>query len=142
MKKMQNRIPSLDDFCEIKKDEDGKPQVFIEPRLALVLDGLSKRFAQTLFQSFKMSNLQGLGASAKLDKGLKAAFAKDIINEKMPWLSALEHFAGINVKSYITKNPDAALSLLSNPKVQQIIGGFMNRNNSPGQSHNQGQNVM
>jgi len=131
MKNVQNSIPSLDDFCEIRENEKGEPTVFIEPRTALILDSLTKRFGQTIFQSSKMSGLQSLGASSKLEKGLKGAFAKDIIDQKVPWLSLLDHFAGINVKSYIAKNPDAALNLLSNPSVQKIIANFQGKN-SPG----------
>lgn len=125
MKSMQKRIPKLDDFFQIRKNDKGEEQVFVEPKLALILDSLGSR----MFQSAKMSMFQGMGVQAKLDKGLKTAFAKDIVDKKIPILSIIGDFAGINVKQYIAKNPDAFLNLLADPRVQKFANNFMQGQN-------------
>lgn len=126
-----NKIPSLDDFVEIREGEKGEKEVFIEPRLALVIDGLSKRLGQSFFQSFKMSGLQGLGASAKIEKGLKTAMTQDVIDEKMPLLNLAGEFLGLNTKQYISKHPEALMQLanLAAPYLSKMRFG---KNNSPG----------
>jgi len=94
----------------IGKDEEG--EIVIDERLGVLVKAIGSTFAQ----SAKMSLLQGLGAQAKLDKGLKEAISKDIIEEKFPLFDVgagfLEDFTGFNVKQYITKNPQAIPQLV------------------------------
>ena len=65
---------------------------------------------------------------------MKGAFAKDIVDEKLPILSLLGDFMGFNVKQYVAKNPDALMQLLAMPQVQGFLGRFMGgaRPNNPG----------
>lgn len=97
-------IPSLSDF--IRRGEDG--ETVIREDVAVVIDALGSRMAQ----HFKMSFLQGLGAQAKLEKGLKGALAQDIVEEKMPLLNLAGDILGFNTKEYISKNPQALGQLL------------------------------
>jgi len=113
-------IPSLDDIVRV--NEDGT--IDMDQRLAAIVTGIG----QTMMQSFKMSALQGLSAQSKLEKGLKGAFAKDIIDNKMPILNMAGDLFGFNVKQYVAKNPDALMQLLGMPQVQGLLGRFMNNN--------------
>ena len=116
----------------IGKDEEGN--IMMDERIVAVIDAVGSR----LFQSAKMSALQGLSVNSKLEKGLKEAFTKDIIEEKLPLLDAgaglLKEFTGYNVKKYITKNPDALMQLLSMPQVQSFLKNFSGGmpSNNPG----------
>lgn len=116
----------------VSKDEEGN--VLMDERLVAVIDGIGAR----MMQSFKMSALQGLSVNAKLEKGLKGAFAADILDNKMPILNLLGDFMGYNVKSYVAKNPNALMQLLSMPQVQGFLGNVMGNNGGrqPSQSAN------
>lgn len=115
----------------VTKDEEG--QILIDERLGVLIDALGSR----MVQSVKMAGLQALGATAKLDKGLKQAFTKDMIEDRIPLLGLAsdvgEEIFGVNVKKYITKNPDALVQLLGMPQVQGILGALGQRNNGPKQ---------
>ena len=130
MNRFDRLIPNLDDIVRV--NEDGS--IDMDNRLQAVISTIG----QTMFQSLKMSMLQGLSVNSKLEKGLKGAMAKDIIEEKMPLLDAgagiLKEFTGFNVKQYIAKNPDALMQLLGMPQVQGLIGQFMGNNGAQGPS--------
>ena len=126
-----NRV--FDNFSQyISKDEEG--HIVMDERIVAVIDAVGSR----LFQSAKMSMLQGLSVGAKLDKGLEEAFAKDFIEEKLPLVGAaadaIKDFTGYNVKKYLTKNPRAAMQLLGNPQVQAFLKNFSGGmpSNNPG----------
>ena len=116
----------------IGKDEEG--HVVMDERIVAFIDAFASRF----FQSAKMSMLGNLSGNARLEKGLKDAFTKDIIEEKLPLLDAgagiLKEFTGYNVKKYIAKNPDALMQLLSMPQVQGFLKNFSGAmpSNNPG----------
>lgn len=111
----------------ISKDEEG--HIVMDERIVAVIDAVGSR----LFQSAKMSALQGLSVDSKLEKGLKGAFAKDIIDQKLPILNLLGDFMGYNVKQYVAKNPDALMQFLGMPQVQGFLGKFMGgQANNPG----------
>ena len=120
MNKFENLIPSLDDI--VKVNDDGS--IDMDTRLQAIITGIG----QTMMQSFKMSALQGLSVNSKLEKGLKGAFAADIIDNKLPILNLLGDFMGYNVKQYVSKNPDALMQLLAMPQVQGLLGSVMGNN--------------
>ena len=134
MNRFDRLIPDFDKF--IGKDESG--QIVMDERIVAVIDAVGSR----LFQSAKMSMLQGLSVNSKLEKGLKGAMAKDILEEKMPLLDAgaglLKEFTGYNVKQYIAKNPDALMQLLGMPQVQGLLANFMGNNGAQGPSQSRG----
>lgn len=117
LNRFENHIPEIDDYITVH--EDGT--VEMDKRLM----GILQAVGQTLFQSAKFSMMQGLSAQKKLDTGLKSAFAKDIVDNKMPALNLLGDVIGYNVKAYVAKNPDAFFQILQQPAVQQIIGQFI-----------------
>ena len=131
-----NRYNSTFDSLKnlVGRDEEG--HLVMDERLVKVIDAVGSR----MFQSAKMSMLQGLSVDAKLDKGLEEALAKDIIEDKLPLLDAgaglLKEFTGYNVKKYIAKNPRALIQLLGNPQVQGFLknfaGGGILQSNNPG----------
>ena len=127
--RLENRIPSLDDYVEV--NEDGT--VDIEPRLAAIIGAIG----QKMFQSAKMSLLQGFSVNAKLDKGLKGAIASDIVENKMPLINLIGDVLGVNTRQYIAKNPDALMQLISMPQVQGLLANFY----PGGQGHNSPGNV-
>jgi len=100
----------------------------MDTRLQAIITGIG----QTMMQSFKMSALQGLSVNSKLEKGLKGAFAADIIDNKLPILNMLGDFMGYNVKQYVSKNPDALMQLLAMPQVQGMLGQVMGNNGAQG----------
>jgi hypothetical protein len=118
MKQARASIPSLSDF--IKKGEDG--ETIIREDVMSVIDAFGSRMAQSL----KMSFLQGLGAQAKIEKGLKGAMAQDIIENKLPLLDLAGDILGFNTKQYITKHPEALGQIiqLAGPLLQG--GGLSN----------------
>ena len=120
----------------ISKDEEG--HIVMDERIVAVIDAVGSR----LFQSAKMSMLQGLSVNAKLDKGLEEALAKDIIEDKLPLLDAgaglLKDFTGYNVKKYITKNPRALVQLLGNPQIQSFLKNFGGDDLAPNNPGNRG----
>lgn len=105
-------LPSLDDFVF---EEDG--QWVMDARLGKLIDAFGSRIAQSL----KMSLLQGLGAQAKIDKGMKGAMAADIVENKMPILNLIGDFLGFNTKKYISKHPEALAQLM--PLLQNMTSG-------------------
>jgi hypothetical protein len=103
--------------------------------LALVVDALGQRVARGI----KMSFLQGLGAQAKIEKGLKGAVAQDIIENKLPLLNLAGDILGFNTKQYIAKHPDAlpqiiqlAAPLLQGGQLGSLMGGAPQINHGNG----------
>jgi hypothetical protein len=129
MRRAQNRIPSLDKFVQFERGENGETTVVMDERLVAVF----KAFGSNVAQSLKMSFLQGLGAQAKVEKGLQSAIAQDIVEEKMPLLNLVGDFLGFNTKQYIAKHPAAIgqIAQLAAPLLGQFTGQNQ-RNNSPG----------
>jgi len=118
-------IPSLDTF--VKKDEAG--HVVIREDLASLIDAFGSRIAKSL----KMSFLQGLGAEAKIEKGLKSAITQDVLDNKAPLLGMALDMVGINTKQYISKHPEAI------GQLAQIAAPYMKNLNLEklmGQGHN------
>jgi hypothetical protein len=118
IKQARAAIPSLSDF--IKKGEDG--ETIIREDVASLIDAFGSRMAQGI----KMSFLQGLGAQAKVEKGLKGALAQDIVENKMPLLNLAGDILGFNTKQYIAKHPDALGQLL------QLAGPYLGNLNLGG----------
>ena len=116
----------------VSKDEEG--HIVMDERIVAVIDAVGSR----LFQSAKMSALQGLSVDSKLEKGLKSAFAKDIIDQKLPIVNLLGDLMGYNVKQYVAKNPDALMQLLAMPQVQGFLGRFMGSQGVPNNPGNRG----
>jgi len=100
----------------IKKNEEG--EIIMDERLVMAIDAVGSRMAQ----SAKMSLLQGMGAQAKIEKGLQGAIASDIVENKMPIINLLGEFMGFNVKQYISKHPQALGQLLqmAGPYLKQL----------------------
>ncbi len=131
MNRFEELIPELDSF--ITFNEDGS--VNMDQRIVAFIDAVGSR----IFQSAKMSMLQGLSVNAKLDKGLKRAIGQDIIEEKMPLLNAgagiLKDFTGYNVKKYIVDNPDALMQLIGMAQKAGInLSGLIGNNGAEGPS--------
>ena len=121
-----NRV--FDNFSQyISKDEEG--HIVMDERIVAIIDAVGSR----LFQAGKMSMLQGLSLDSKKLKGIKAAMAQDVIEEKMPLLEIAGDFMGVNTKAYIKKYPDAIFQLANIPAVQKFLvnfgGGKMMQNN-------------
>lgn len=121
LEKLESKIPSLDDYVQID-EETGEIQ--IEKRLNALMTGAGA----SMMKSLKMSFLGQLSGNARLEKGLKGAMAKDIIDNKMPLLSLVGDFLGYNVKQYVAKNPDALMQLISMPQVQGMLANVMGNN--------------
>lgn len=128
MKQARASIPSLDTFV---KNEGG--EIIIREDLAALIDAFGSRMAK----SVQMSIFQGMGAQAKIDKGLKGAMSQDIIDEKMPLLNLAGEILGFNTKQYISKHPEAIMQLI--PMAKGLMGGknplAMLQGNSPSQDH-------
>ena len=120
LRDVENMIPSPSDYVE--KGEDG--ETIIREDAALFIDALGSRVSK----SFRMNFLQGLGAQAKIEKGLKSAMTQDIIDQKMPIINLIGEFVGINTKQYISKHPEAIAQLgqIAAPYLQNF-----QKNNSP-----------
>ena len=133
---VEEMIPSLDDFIEI--GEDGT--VNMDERLVKLIDGFGSRIAQSL----RMSFLQGLGANAKIEKGLQGAMTADIIDKKMPIVNLIGDIFGIETTKYITKHPNAIGQLVSmaGPMLPKFLQGMMKNNGQPEQVTGQSQGVM
>ena len=88
---------------------------------ALFVDAIGSRIAK----AGQMGILQGLGADAKLQKGVETALAKDFIDTQLPILGVAEGIlnevfgGGINIKQYLEKNPRAL------PYILKLAGNFM-----------------
>jgi len=126
MKKMQNRIPSFDDF--ITKDSEG--EIIVDERIVTIFKLLGSNIAQ----SIKMSFLQGLGANAKIEKGLQGAMALDVVENKMPVINLIGDFLGFNTKQYISKNPQAIGQILrmAGPLLKNFNLGNLGNNGTQG----------
>jgi len=133
MNKVSNRIPEIDDLFQVV-EEDGKRVVHMDERIVLAIDTFGSRMAQSL----RMSFLQGLGADAKLEKGLEGAMALDIVENKMPLLNLAGDIFGFNTKKYIAKNPRALGQLLklAAPYLQNFNLGSMGNNDQTMQKGN------
>lgn len=108
-------LPSLSDY--VKKGEED--EIIIREDLAVLIDAFGSRIAKSL----KMSFLQGLGANAKIEKGLKGAMASDIIDNKMPIINLIGEVMGFNTKQYISKHPEAIGQLMQ--MAGPLLPGFM-----------------
>jgi len=107
-------------------------ETIIREDIVSLIDAFGSRMAKSL----KMSFLQGLGANAKIEKGLKSAMAQDIIEEKMPLLNLAGDILGFNTKQYISKHPDALGQLiqLAGPLLQGgNLGSIMGQKQGPPQ---------
>lgn len=117
-------LPSLEDY--VKRGEDG--EINIREDLAMIIDAFGSRVAK----SFKMSMLQGLGAQAKIEKGLKSAITQDIVDKKMPIVNLIGEFMGINTKQYISKHPEA-IAQLGQIAAPYLKGMNFGEQNNPSQ---------
>ena len=122
-----NRYNSTFDSLKnlVGRDEEG--HIVMDERIVAVIDAVASR----LFQAGKMSMLQGLSVDSKKLKGIKAAMAQDVVEEKMPLLQIAGDFMGVNTKEYIKKYPDAIFQLVQIPAVQKFLLK-MSGGNSPG----------
>lgn len=127
---LTDSLPSLTDY--VQQGEGG--ETIIREDLAMLIDAFGSRIAKSL----KMSFLQGLGAQAKIDKGLKGAMASDVIENKMPIINLIGDVLGFNTKQYISKHPEALgqLAQIAGPYIGQLTGQGNNG------SQNQGQGAM
>ena len=112
MRDLEEMIPSPSDY--VQEGEDG--ETIIRQDVALLIDGFGSRVAKSL----KMSLLQGLGANAKIEGGLKAAMIEGAITNQMPLLKLAAEIFGIPVEKYLKKHPDAMMQLA--PMAQQLMG--------------------
>ena len=127
MNRYNNTFDNLKNL--VGKDEEG--HIVMDERIVAVIDAVGSR----LFQAGKMSMLQGLSVDSKKLKGIKAAMAQDVIEEKMPLLEIAGDFMGVNTKAYIKKYPDAIFQLANIPAVQKFLVNFgagSNPANNPG----------
>lgn len=124
MRDLEDIIPSPSDF--VQSGEGG--ETIIREDVALLIDAFGSRVSK----SFRMNFLQGLGANAKIEKGLKSAITQDIIEEKMPIINLIGEFMGINTKQYIAKHPEAIAQLgqIAAPYLKEM--NLQSQNNSNG----------
>jgi len=120
----------MDNF--ISKDAEGN--LVMREDIVAVIDAVGSRIAK----AGQMGILQGLGADAKLQKGVESAVAKDLIDAKLPLLGLVDDVlgGGLNIKDYLIKNPRAL------PYVMKLAGSLtqglgvdlrqLMGNNSPG----------
>jgi len=136
-RKLSEYEPVIEDFAALfryEEDENGVPQ--IDVRLTKIAEAFSSGVAKSLQMSF-MGQQSGV---ARLDKGLKGAMAKDIVDKKMPIINLLGDVFGVNTNKYISKHPDALMQLAA--KFAPQIQGFMQgRNRNDGGGHSQGSGV-
>ena len=130
LKRFEKLADTVEELFQVEYDTDGEPMI---PQKTAVF---IKAVSGALGQSLKMSVLGSLSGPARLEKGLKKAFTEDIIDQKLPILNLIDGIAGVNVKNYITKNPEAlgqilqlAGPLLSG--VSQNISGGSNYASNP-----------
>lgn len=88
-------------------ETDENDNVLLDARVVKMIETLSSGMAKSLQMSF----LGKLSGPARLDKGLKGAIASDIVEEKMPMVSLIGDFLGVNTKKYIQKHPEAMMQL-------------------------------
>ena len=107
------KMPHLEDY--IQKGKDGT--ITMREDIAMVIDAFGSRIAKSL----KMSFLQGLGAQAKIDNGLKGAMMEGVVQNQMPILGLLGDIFGIPVEKYLRKHPEAIMQLA--PMGAKLMGG-------------------
>lgn len=128
---LADKVSSVADLFRYEEDaETGEPMVDAR------LQKLIRIGASGVAESVKMSFMGALSGPARLDKGLKGAIAKDVIEEKMPLLEMAGDFLGFNTKKYIAKHPDAMLQLV------QMFGPMLKNMKMPGQGNDGGVPVM
>lgn len=133
LRNMNRYNSTFDNFKNlIGKDEQGN--IVMDERIVTVIDAVGSR----LFQSAKMSFLQGMSVDSKTQKGLEGAIALDVVEEKMPILEMAGDFLGFNTKAYIKKNPKAMFQLIgminkaSGGQLSNILqGNFMAAGSNP-----------
>jgi len=118
-KRFERLADTVEELFTVQYAEDG--EAMIPEKTAVFVKAISS----TMAQSLKMSVLGQLSGPARMEKGLKKAFTEDIIDEKLPILNLLDSFAGVNVKKYITKNPEALMQILqfAGPMLQGMNQG-------------------
>ena len=127
---LADKVSSVADLFRYEEDPETK-EAMIDPRLLKLIRIGSSGIALSL----KNSLLGSLSGQARLDKGLKGAIAKDVIEEKMPLLELAGDFLGFNTKKYIAKNPDAMMQLV------QMFAPMLKNMKIPGQQRNDGGGV-
>lgn len=128
-RKLGQYEPIIQDFAALfryEEDENGAPQIDVR------LTKIAEAFSGGIAKSLQMSVMGQLSGNARLEKGLKGAITKDVIDEKMPIINLVGDFMGINTKKYITKHPDAMAQIMRmfGPQIQQFMQG---RGNNGGQ---------
>lgn len=108
---------SIASLLRYEEDKDGNP--LMDARLGKMIDAFSSGIAKSL----KMSLLGSLSGPARLEKGLKGAIAKDVVEKKAPIINLVGDFLGFNTQKYISKHPDAMLQLAQRfaPQLQGLL---------------------
>ena len=127
---LADKVSSVADLFRYEEDPETK-EAMVDPRLLKLI----RIGASGIAESVKMSFMGALSGPARLDKGLKGAITKDVIEEKMPLLQMAGDFLGFNTKQYIAKHPDAMLQLV------QMFGPMLKNMKMPGQQRNDGGGV-
>ena len=127
---LADKVSSVADLFRYEEDPETK-EAMVDPRLLKLI----RIGASGIAESVKMSFMGQLSGPARLDKGLKGAIAKDVIEEKMPLLEMAGDFLGFNTKKYIAKHPDAVMQLV------QMFGPTLAKMKMPGQERNDGGGV-
>lgn len=111
-------IKNITSLFRYEEDENGAPQ--IDARLVKIAEAFSSGVAKSI-QGSIMGQLSGV---KRMEKGLKGAMAKDIVQNKMPLLELIGDFLGINTLKYVEKHPDAMGQILqmAAPALQNIMG--------------------
>jgi len=123
--KYEPLIESIGDLLRYEESEDGTPM--IDARLTKMVDAFSSGIAKSL----KMSLLGSLSGPARLEKGLKGAIAKDVLEKKAPVINLVGDLLGFNTQKYVSKHPDAMLQLVQ--KFAPQLQGFMGNSNPQNQ---------
>lgn len=125
IRKMNAKLESFEELGAsmgqlLRYEESEEGEVMLDTRLVKIIDALGSRVAS----SMKMSILGQRSGDARLEKGLKAAMTKDIVEREMPLLKLVSDFLGYNTKEYIEQNPDAILQLgqILAPYAQRFMG--------------------
>lgn len=104
-KKVDDLIDSAEGLLRYEEDENGNPM--LDARVVKMIETLGS----ALSKSLRMSFLGSLSGQARLEKGLKAAVAQDVIEQKAPLLNLIGDFLGVNTKQYIAKHPEAFMQI-------------------------------
>ena len=119
----------LDPDSWISEGEEGART--LHPKLAQILDASTTVLSQKIGESIKMSAMGVLSGKARLDKGLTAAIATDVIDAKAPALKVIGGMLGINTKEYIQENPGSIMTLLQT--FGPMLGGMQGGGPSSGE---------